>query len=56
MVLMAKVEIDAEGILTQMEKVIKAKRQLEDEMNKLDSLLYHVTIKEKGDSEESPIT
>ncbi len=51
---MAKIELDEKGILAQIEKVNKAKRKLDDELCELESMMQKVSIKEQGDSEESP--
>lgn len=50
----ARIEIDGNGLMKQMECVEKAQRNLEEEMDKLREMLWQAKIKEKGSSEELP--
>lgn len=50
----ARIEIDGNGLMKQMERVEKAQRNLEEEMDKLREMLWQAKIKEKRSSEEPP--
>lgn len=51
----AEFEIDNESIILQMQRVREASWKLEEETTKLRHLIDGTKVKEKGDSEESPI-
>ena len=50
----ARIEIDGNRLMKQMECVEKAQRNLEEEMDKLREMLWQAKIKEKGSSEKLP--
>lgn len=56
MIVKVEATFDAESVLQQMEKVQRLSRELTNETFKLDSMLSDsMKVKEKGDSEESPM-
>lgn len=54
MVLQAEVEVNEKGILAAIERVRKARKVLDDALYELEKETQRVSLKEKGDSEESP--
>lgn len=52
MIVLANIEIDEKGILTQIEKTRKAQLKFNDELYELEKILRKANIKEKRDSEE----
>ncbi len=53
---MAQVEVDENGIIAQMQRVIDAQKVFEDELSELRRVLWKGKLKEKGSSEEPPKT
>jgi hypothetical protein len=54
MLLTAKIEFNENRILEQIEKTRKAQTALRMELDELEEMLRKVTLKEVGDSKESP--
>lgn len=54
MVLQAEVEVNEKGILAAIERVRKAQTAFDSALYELDNELRRASLKEKGDSEESP--
>lgn len=54
MVLLTEIEFNEKGILAAIERVRKAQKALNDTLYDLEKEMQRVSLKEKGDSEESP--
>lgn len=48
MVFVAQVEVDENGIIAQMQRVIDAQKVFEDELSELSRVLWKGKLKEKG--------